>query len=152
MDNPFFSFPIIAAPEIGRVDFPVSGQGKRAIGLIIRSEENREDCLQQLAGILTAAGFSMEEDAFLFALPAQHSVQASDLLRRYALSHLLLFDFPPARAGLVFPLAVNRPVVHSGYTMLLAPSLDAILREKAAGGKTLRLGLWQAIQQIFPKV
>lgn len=151
MSLSFFSFPLIPGPEIEPQGIAVSGHGKKGVGLVINESEHTPDCIQQLSGILSAAGFGLEEDTILFVVPPRTPFSAAAWMRRYALSHLLLFDLDTARAGLVFNLSVNRPVLHAGATLLLAPSLDAILREKAAGGKTLRLGLWQAIQQIFPK-
>lgn len=149
MKNSFFDFKIIAAPELADAKILSTGNGKKGLGIVIKQAEYTPEAQAQLRGILAALQLDLEEDAVCFVLPEDTSVQISALIRAHKLSEVLFFDIPGTRCGVLFPLPLNKPVRLGACSFLRAPSLLAIIREKQEGGKTLRLGLWQALQQIF---
>lgn len=149
MKNSFFDFKIIAAPEPADSKILCVGNGKKGLGIVLQQAEYTPEAQAQLRGILSALKLDLEEDAVCFVLPEGTSVQISALIRIHKLSEVLFFDLPGARCGILFPLPLNKPIRLGTCYFLRAPSLLAIIREKQEGGKTLRLGLWQALQQIF---
>jgi hypothetical protein len=151
LKNSFFEFKIIHPPSVGHRDMMVSGQGERGLGLLLPADDHTPDAMGQLQGILQALQLEMERDALLFVLPVGEKVALAHLARQHRLYHLLLFGLSPSECGLVFPLPLNKPILFQERAILRAPALPALLKEKQEGGKTLRLALWQALQQIFPK-
>lgn len=129
----------------------IGGQGEKGLGLLLPADDRSPDAMGQLQGILQALHLDIERDALLFVLPVREKVAVANLARQHRLSHLLLFGLSPAECGFVFPLPLNKPILFQGRAILRAPSLSALLKEKQEGGKTLRLALWQALQQMFPK-
>ena len=129
----------------------MGGQGEKGLGLMLPADDHTPDAMGQLQGILQALQLDIARDALLFVVPAQEKVAVAHLARQHRLSHLLLFGLSTSECGLVFPLPLNKPILFQERAILRAPSLPALLKEKQEGGKVLRLALWQALQQRFPK-
>lgn len=146
----FFNFKVFVLPEGEAPPTAGYGQGQKGLLVIYAPGETPTETLNGfLNKILQAIKYDLERDAITYYKTPQHPLSLADLVREGAFQHVLLFGITPAQIGLNLDISTYEPTTWEHTHILPADGLEAIYRERQAGGKEKSARLWAMLKQTF---
>jgi len=146
----FFNFKVFVLPEGDNPLPPGHGQGQKGLLVVYAPGETPSETLSAfLNKILQAIDYDLDRDAITYYKTPQQPLSLSELLREGTFRHVLLFGITPAQVGLNLDASPYEPTTWENVHILSADGLEAIYRERRAGGKEKSARLWAMLKQSF---
>ena len=126
------------------------GEGRKGLLVVYAPGQTPAESLNAfLDKILRAIDYDLDRDAVTYYKTPQQALSLPDLVREGAFQHVLLFGIKPAQMGWNLDTSTYEPTTWENTHILPADGLEAIYRERQAGGKEKSARLWAMLKQTF---
>lgn len=127
-----------------------TGKGQKGLLVVYEPGETPTETLNAfLNKVVQAIDYDLERDAVTYYKTPQQPLSLAELLRQGTFQHVLLFGIPPAQLGLHLDVEPYESATWENTLILSADGLEAIYRERKAGGKEKSARLWAMLKQTF---
>jgi len=146
----FFNFKVFVLPEGDEAPATGHGKGQKGLLVIYKPGETPTETLNSfLDKILKAIDYDLDRDAVTYYKTPQQHLSLVDLHREGTFQHILLFGLTPAQFDLDLDVSLYEATTWENTQFLYADGLEAIYRERQAGGKEKSARLWAMLKQTF---